>query len=241
MDGTAIGGVVAFIVVCLVAFYFIRKSSTEKASASDTKKIIKGEQTPKELEDELRALKIRIGNAGEKDPEEQYRMYEGYTAPGNPGLTVAGTIIECMLDVAVAILAQENSRKIAKGFIKDEKDAEIVATGMRRFADDAIALIEKTNFFSCDGPGEDPCKTAQVNVGAVEAVMQDLMNRSVEKTLVTAETKDALANIVIQQEKRLGLEPTNKKKLLSEIDGEWSRLSSKDKGVEIEPEEPSEP
>lgn len=234
MDGATIGGVVAFIVACLAAFYFIRKSSTEKASASDTKKIIKGEQTPKELEDELRDLKVRIGNA----QEEGYRMYEGYTAPGNPGLTVAGTIIECMLDVAVAILAQENSRKIAKGFIKDEKDAKIVATGMRRFADDAIALIEKTNFFSCSGPDEDPCRRAQVNHGAVEAVLQDLMNRSVEKTLVTAETKDALANIVIQQQKRLGLDPTDKKQFVSEIDGEWSRLSSKDKGVEIEPEEP---
>jgi hypothetical protein len=238
MEGAAIGGVIAFLVVCLVAFYFIRKSSTEKASASDTKRIIKGEQTPKELEDELRDLKVRIGNAGEKDPDEEYRMYEGYMAPGNPGLTVAGTILECMLDVAVAILAQENTRKLAKGFIKDEKDAEVVATGMRRFADDAIELIGKTNFVTCDGPDEDPCKTSKLNQGAVEAVFQDLMNRSVEKTLVTPETKDALANIYIQQQKRLGIAPTDKKELLREIDGEWSRLSSNDRGKDIEPDEP---
>jgi len=229
MEGATIGVIALVVVVCIVAFYFMSKSSTKnEKSASDTKKIIKGEQTPKELEDELRDLKVRIGNA----QEEGYRMYEGYTAPGNPGLTVAGTIIECMLDVAVAILAQENSRKVAKSFIKDEKDAEVVATGMRRFADDAIALIEKTNFFSCSGPDEDPCRKSQVNQGAVEAVFEDLMNRSIEKTLVTADTKDATANILIQQQKRFGIDPWDKKELLSEIDEEWSRF--KDRGRIIE-------
>jgi len=140
-----------------------------------------------------------------------------------------------MLDIAVAILAQENSRKVAKAFIKDEKDAEIVATGMRRFADDAITLIEKTNFFSCSGPDEDPCRESQVNQGAVEAVFEDLMNRSIEKTLVTADTKDAMANIYIQQQKRFGIDPWDKKELLSEIDEEWSRFKDREGNREDRP------
>jgi hypothetical protein len=229
MKGTAIGGVVAFLVICLAAFFFLK--SKKKSSPMDTKRKLKGEQKPQELEDELRDLRYRIGNAH----EEGYKMYEGYMAPGNPGLTVAGTIIECMLDVAIGILAQENSRKVAKGFIKDEKDAEVVATGIRAFTDDALRLIENTNFITCDGQGEDPCKKARVNPGAIESVIQNLIDRSVGKTLVTDDMLDSSANIIIEQQKRMGVQdPHEKEMLVSRMKREWDTFSSKDAGSPIE-------
>lgn len=217
--------VAVLLVVSLVVIFFIRKWK-KKSSPMDTKRKIKGEQKPQELEDELRDMRIRIGNAH----EEGYKMYEGYMAPGNPGLTVAGTIIECMLDVAIGILAQENSRKVAKGFIKDEKDAEVVATGIRAFTDDALHLIENTNFITCDGQGEDPCKKARVNPGAIESVIQDLINRSVGKTLVTDDMLDSSANIIIEQQKRMGVQdPHEKEMLVSRMKREWDIFSSKDR------------
>jgi len=231
--GKVIGGVVAFLVICLAAFFFIRKSNKKSSSPMDAKRKIKGEQKPQELEDELRGLRYRIGNA----QEEGYKMYEGYMAPGNPGLTVAGTIIECMLDIAIGILAQENSRKVAKGFIKDEKDAEVVATGIRAFTDDALHLIENKNFITCDGEGEDPCKRARVNAVAIQSVIQDLISKSVGKTLVTDDMLDSSANIIIEQQKRMGIQNGwEKPDLVSQMKSEWDTFSSRDRGSSIERE-----
>lgn len=229
-NGAMIAGVLLIVIVAIAVYYFTRRPEQE-LSTMEAKRIIKGKQTPEELEQELRDLKIRIGNA----QSEEYRMYEGYVAPGNPGITVAGTIIETMIDVAVAVLSQENTRKIAIGFIKDEKDAEVVANGIRKFADDAIELIQKTNFFKCEGKNpQDPCLKAQVDQDAINGVIETLVSNSVEKTLVTPDMMDAGANITIQQMQRVGRsEIPKKEEIISMYEKGWRRFSSRDKGKEI--------
>jgi len=228
-NGAVIAGVLLIVIVAIGVYYFTRPREQE-ISAVETKKIIKGKQTPEQLEQELRDLKNRIGNA----QSEEYRMYEGYVAPGNPGITVAGTIMEAMIDVAVAVLAQENTRKIAIGFIKDEKDAEVFAKAIRQFADDAIELIEKTNFFKCEGLEKDPCLRAQIDQDAIDGVIKTLVSNSVENTLVTPDMMDASANILIQQMQRVGRsEIPKKEEIISMYKQEWQRFSSRETGKEI--------
>ena len=231
--GAVIAGVLLIVIVAIGVYYFTRPREQE-ISAVETKKIIKGKQTPEQLEQELRDLKNRIGSA----QSEEYRMYEGYVAPGNPGITVAGSIMEAMIDVAVAVLAQENTRKIAIGFIKDEKDAEVFAKAIRQFADDAIELIEKTNFFKCKGLEKDPCLRAQIDQEAIDGVIKTLISNSVEKTLVTPDMMDASANILIQQMQRVGRSDIPKKEeIISIYKKEWQRFSSREKGKEINEDE----
>jgi len=214
-------GVVTFFIVCLIALFYFTN-----AKKKDEKK------EPKQLEEELRDMKSRISAA------EGYKMYEGYESPGNPGLTVAGTILECMLDVAVAILAQDNSRKIAQEFIQNENDAAIFAKGIRGFTDDAITLIESTNFIKCIGEGDDPCLKVRAHHENIENVFDALMNESVEKHLMTDDMKDSTANIVVAQFRRAGEEGISKEYVVDRLDNEWTRVSNStdEKGVAIDEE-----
>jgi hypothetical protein len=94
---------------------------------------------------ELKGMKINALKTG---------TYELYRSDNNTGHTIAGTILEQVIDVIVAVLEQPDVVKVGNSLIASKEDADNVATMIEEVGKDVTKSIKDTpaDRFVRDGP-----------------------------------------------------------------------------------------
>jgi hypothetical protein len=105
-----------------------------------------------EVVQDLQGIKSRIQNI------EKYRTREYYRSQSNNGLTIAGTILEQMIDVAVAVLEQPLVNELTSKLLKNKGDADIFAEYIEMFGAEMVKNIKKEPLLSCKQPMKEVCE-----------------------------------------------------------------------------------
>lgn len=142
--GAMIAGLGIFVVIIIiVAVMMFRKSPAPKEKKSKPKS---------EVAKDLKDIKSRIKNI------EEYRMREYYRSDSNNGLTIAGTILEQMIDVAVAVLEQPLVSELTGKILKNKEDANVLAEYIEMFGAEVVTSIKKEPLLSCKQPMKKVCE-----------------------------------------------------------------------------------
>jgi len=220
--------IIALLVIA-VAFAIYQSVGAPPAETAETK-----------VEDDLLSLKDKIKNV------ENYGMRERYESPGNAGITIAGTFLECVIDIAVALLRQSNIKKAALAFAKDENDGKIIAKMMRQITDEVVKVCEGTNFLTCqkcegtEGKEEckfvgdessmdvnqDDCDRYMIHQENIEKAVKTLLDKKVVTNALSDEAVQAMINIAVYNAEKSGVKVTEEQKsdAAEQIKGGWSSI-----------------
>jgi uncharacterized membrane-anchored protein YjiN (DUF445 family) len=145
MNNKAIIAGVVIVIVLVVIFMSTgskqkqqhEKNSSEKNSTSVSK--------------DLRSIKSRINSI------EKYRMREYYRSETNNGLTIAGTILEQLIDVAAAVFEQPLVHELTQKLLNKKEDAAIFAEYIELFGAELAKKIKKYPLLKCRTPLIEEC------------------------------------------------------------------------------------
>jgi hypothetical protein len=144
--GAMVAGVGIFVVIIIVIAVMMFGKS--KSSEPKEKKAKPKTKVAKDLQD----IKSRIKEI------EKYRMREYYRSESNNGLTIAGTILEQMIDVAVAVLEQPLVNELTSKLLRNKEDANIFADYIEMFGGEVVKNIKQVPILSCKQPLKEVCK-----------------------------------------------------------------------------------
>ena len=199
--------IVVALIIFLVVYLSSRKSSTKEEETPENKEEVKEET--ENVAEELKDLKSRIREI------ETYKYKEYYRSETNNGLTVGGTILEQMIDIAVAVLQQPLIAEMTSKLISKPEDAVTIAEYIERFGKVIVGSLKDNQLIMCKVPiiqecGEetcrdlpDPnyvetgsnCKAYDRNNESIQNVMKSVMTDY--QTLLTDETeKVKIYNVV---------------------------------------------
>lgn len=239
MKAFAVGGIV---VVVLILIFIASKVLGNGETESRQEKT-----TTSPIEDDLSSIKERI-----KDVE-KYRMRERYEAPGNPGITIAGTFLECVIDIAVALLRQSNIKKAALTLTDNENNGKVIAQMMRQITDEVVKVCEGTNFLACqkcedvkvdEKNSERKCKIAEessmdvhnddcdkyvIHSKNIEDAVQALLKKKVITNALSDDAINAIVDIAAYNAEKAGRKVTDeeKSKAFEQIQAGWSSTRGK--------------
>lgn len=145
--------------VCLWMFVFSggRTTTTQetrrnRTSESETK-TTKESETKKEVKEEIEEIKERLKNM------ETYSMKEYYVSKdGNNGLTVGGTIIEQMIDVAIEIFKQPLVKEFSTKVISNKEDALQMSKYIERVGKVVVDSVKSNPLLRCAAPVVTECE-----------------------------------------------------------------------------------
>jgi hypothetical protein len=140
----AVIGIFVVIICLIVAVAAFGKSPGEVQQEQKS-------EPKSEVAQDLRDIKSRIKNI------EKYRMREYYRAKSNNGLTIAGTMLEQMIDVAVAVLEQPLVNELTGKLLRNKKDADTFAEYIEMFGAEMVKNIKKEPLLSCKRPMKEKC------------------------------------------------------------------------------------
>jgi hypothetical protein len=140
----AVIGIFVVIICLIVAVAAFGKSPGEVQQEQKS-------EPKSEVAQDLRDIKSRIKNI------EKYRMREYYRAKSNNGLTIAGTMLEQMIDVAVAVLEQPLVNELTGKLMRNKKDADTFAEYIEMFGAEMVKNIKKEPLLSCKRPMKEKC------------------------------------------------------------------------------------
>lgn len=222
------------IAVALVLYQTLGASSSSSSSSTEP-------QQDTKVENDLLSLKDRIKNV------ENYGMRERYESPGNAGITIAGTFLECVIDITVALLRQSNIKKAALAFAKDENDGKIIAKMMRQITDEVVQVCEGTNFLTCQkcedkrekckfvgdessmDVNQDDCDRYMIHQENIQKAVKTLLDKNVVTNALSDEAVQAMINIAVYNAEKSGVKVTEEQKsdAAEQIKGGWSSIRGK--------------
>lgn len=214
------------VVLLLLVLYYLSGSGMMKSEEKEVN--AKASSSP--VEDELSSIKDRIKKV------ESYR--ERYEAPGNPGITIAGTFLECVIDIAVALLRQSNIKKAALTLTDKENNGKVIAQMMRQITDEVVKVCEGTNFLVCKkcedvqdeerqnaskkcklvgeessmDVSKDDCDRYVVHSENIESAVKSLLEKKVITNALSDDVINAIIDIAAYNAQKAGLKVSDKDK-----------------------------
>ena len=74
---------------------------------------------------------------------------ETYTVEGNPGLSVGGTVLEQLLDIAIAFFKQPLVNESLQKIIKDESDAKVITDMIKEMGVVVVQALNEKQVLAC--------------------------------------------------------------------------------------------
>lgn len=74
---------------------------------------------------------------------------ETYTVKGNPGLSVGGTVLEQLLDIAIAFFKQPLVNESLQKIIKDESDAKVITDMIKEMGVVVVQALNEKQVLAC--------------------------------------------------------------------------------------------
>ena len=142
MNNKAIIAGVVIVIVLVVIFM---------STGSKPKQKQQREKNSTSVSKDLRSIKSRINSI------EKYRMREYYRSETNNGLTIAGTILEQLIDVAAAIFEQPLVHEVTQKLLNKKEDAAIFAEYIELFGAELAKKIKKYPLLKCYTPLIEEC------------------------------------------------------------------------------------
>lgn len=146
MNNKAIIAGVVIVIVLIVIFM-----STGGSKQKQQREKNSSEKNSTSVSKDLRSIKSRINSI------EKYRMREYYRSETNNGLTIAGTILEQLIDVAAAIFEQPLVHEVTQKLLNKKEDAAIFAEYIELFGAELAKKIKKYPLLKCYTPLIEEC------------------------------------------------------------------------------------
>jgi len=159
-------GFIVFVCILMVIFSGGRTTTTEETRRNRTSEetrrnrtsesetiTIKESETKKEVKEEIEEIKERLKNM------ETYSMKEYYVSKdGNNGLTVGGTIVEQMIDVAIEIFKQPLVKEFSTKVISNKEDALQLSKYIERVGKVVVDSVKSNPVLRCAAPVVTECE-----------------------------------------------------------------------------------
>jgi hypothetical protein len=179
MNQTSFRNTLLVIITGLIVIYLLRKNKVVEVTASE---------------------KMAVELYSIKDALIPSQYMEKYRSQDNNGLTIAGTIIEQILDVMIAVLKQPNVKGLIDTIVKNNDDAITVAEAIETIGKETVKGVNSKQLLVKDGNFYRPDHDA----------VRDIIQTSILKNGLLAVAEDtskydkyynALKNILLDMER----------------------------------------
>lgn len=154
MNTKVVAGVAVAVILVVVLFaLFMTRGKTETEAVSSSQE----DNNSVVVSKDLKGIKSRIREI------EKYRTREYYRSETNNGLTIAGTILEQMIDVAAAVFEQPLVHELTKKVLNKKEDAAIFAEYIELFGAELVQKIKKNPLLKCKTPLIEVCEGGDEN------------------------------------------------------------------------------
>lgn len=145
--------VITWVILRLTVLKKNEEDETRRNRVSDRETEVKTSETQKEVREEMEEIKDRLRNM------ETYKMKEYYVSKdGNNGLTLGGTIVEQMIDVAIEIFKQPLVKELSSKMITKKEDAVEMSKYIEQIGKVVVESVKSNPVLKCAAPVVTECE-----------------------------------------------------------------------------------